>query len=178
MAFLTGTEENLSPERAARLVKEAKNVNVSCNLHLRVCILMKSALNGKMLLLLQRPKGLIYCYDTRCMISNLDDLRVVLRPHLSMTAETPISSTVSQSHFVVLPPSPVSASRSMAFFRCSIFFCFLSARSVFSSVQTALRRTHSIISHPCWGPIFPLAALFLLLLSQAQVYAQGAENLN
>lgn len=79
MAFLTGTEENLSPERAARLVKEAKNVNVSCNLHLRVCILMKSAINGKMLLL-QRPKGLIYCYDTRCMISNLDDLLVVLRP--------------------------------------------------------------------------------------------------
>ena len=79
MAFLTRTEENLSPERAARLVKEAKNVNVSCNLHLRVCILMKSAINGKMLLL-QRPKGLIYCYDTRCMISNLDDLLVVLRP--------------------------------------------------------------------------------------------------
>lgn len=78
MAFLTGTEENLSPERAARLVKEAKNVNVCCNLHLRVCILMKSAINGKMLL--QRPKGLIYCYDTRCMISNLDDLLVVLRP--------------------------------------------------------------------------------------------------
>ena len=46
MAFLTGTEENLSPERAARLVKEAKSVNVSCNLHLRVCILMKSAING------------------------------------------------------------------------------------------------------------------------------------
>ena len=79
MAFLTGTEENLSPGRAARLVKEAKNVNVSCNLHLRVCILMKSAINGKMLLL-QRPKSLIYCYDTRCMISNLDDLLVVLRP--------------------------------------------------------------------------------------------------
>ena len=79
MAFFTGTEENLSPERAARLVKEAKNVNVSCNLHLRVCLLMKSAVNGKMLLL-QRPNGLMYCYDTRCMISNLDDLRVVLRP--------------------------------------------------------------------------------------------------
>ena len=78
MAFLTGTEKNLSPERAARLVKEAKNVSVSCNLHLRVCILMKSATNGKMLL--QRPKGFIYCYDTRCMISNLGDLRVVLRP--------------------------------------------------------------------------------------------------
>ena len=46
MAFRTGTEENLSPERAARFVKEAKNVNVSYNLLLGVCMLMKSAIDG------------------------------------------------------------------------------------------------------------------------------------
>ena len=56
MAFLNGTEENLSPVRAARLVKEAKNVNVSCNLHLNKSLhINEIAINVKMLLL-QRLK--------------------------------------------------------------------------------------------------------------------------
>ena len=46
MTFWTGTEKNLSPEKAAGLMKEAKNVNVSYILHLGVCMLMKSAING------------------------------------------------------------------------------------------------------------------------------------
>ena len=46
VTFRNGTEENLSPERGARLVKEGENVNVSYILHLGVCMLMKSAINS------------------------------------------------------------------------------------------------------------------------------------